>query len=374
MQLGGVVATRVRAVGLLDGAAGTQGVAAQDLLAGERLDIRARHVIDATGVWLGRPGRRLGGSTLQLVPSRGTHLLFERDRLPLRMGMTLRIPRRVLFIIPLPDAWLVGTTDVPDDGPPEHPSPTRSEADHILENVNRVLDVDLRREEAIGAFAGLRPLVGVARAGGDTVRISREHTVQREPSGLVRVSGGKYTTYRIMARDAVDVALAGDGGAARSSTAELPLRGAAVAADLGRLASELAAEPGLDPRTARSLVDRHGTSARDVVALGRSADLVRPLGDGPQLEAEVAWAVRDELALGLDDVLSRRLRVTMTRRDRGAGIAQRVAAIMGAALGWDDARQGAEVRAFLSGAHREYDVPEGDREVESPLESAVTQT
>jgi glycerol-3-phosphate dehydrogenase len=354
---GAVVATRLRAEALLDRGTDLEGILVHDVVRGDRFEIRARHVIDATGVWLGHPGRRLGGSTLQLVPSRGTHLLFERTRLPLRMGMSLRIPRRLLFIVPLTDAWLVGTTDVPYDGPPERPSPTASDADHILENVNRVLDVDLRREDAIGAFAGLRPLVAVPRARGDTARLSREHTIQREASGLVRVSGGKYTTYRIMARDAVDVALAGHGAIPPSGTEDLTLVGAAARADLAQLARELTAEPGLDARSARSLVDRHGTRARDVLALARQAGLSGVLGDGPHLEAEVAWAVHAELALSIDDVLTRRLRTTMSRRDRGARIAPRVAAIMGAALGWDEARQRVEVEAFLAGAGREYGVP-----------------
>jgi glycerol-3-phosphate dehydrogenase len=175
---------------------------------------------------------------------------------------------------------------------------------------------------------------------------------------LVRVSGGKYTTYRLMARDAVDMALEGRDPAPRSSTAGLALLGAAPRDELDRLASELAAEDGLDAERAAALVDRHGTQARDVLALGGELDLLRPLADDiPQLEAEVAWAVREELALGLDDVLSRRMRLSMARRDRCASIAPRVAAIMAAELGWDEARQAAEADAYLATAHIEYDVP-----------------
>jgi glycerol-3-phosphate dehydrogenase len=358
MEQGAEVATRVRVRALLEGDGGAvRGVVSEDRMRGDRLEVRAARVIDATGVWAGHPGTRLGGSTMQLVPSRGTHLLFPSERLPLHTGMTLRIPGRVLFLIPIPGAWLVGTTDVPDDGPPARPAPTRAEAEHILENVNRVLDVDLRIEDAIGAFAGLRPLVGVPRSHGDTARVSREHSIRREASGLVRVSGGKYTTYRLMARDAVDLALAGDGATPPSRTADLPLVGAGARRDLDGLARELAAEPGLGDEIAAHLVDRHGTRARDVVALGRELGLLRPLGGGPYLEAEVAWGVRDELALGLDDVLSRRLRLSMARRDRGAAVAPRAAEIMGALLGWDTVRQAAEVEDFLVGARREYAVP-----------------
>jgi glycerol-3-phosphate dehydrogenase len=359
MEHGATVVTRLRASGPL-GSDKIEGVMGQDLVGGEHLPIRAHHVIDATGVWAGRRESALGASTMQLVPSRGTHLLFDRDRLPLRVGMTLRIPGRVLFVIPVPGAWLVGTTDVPDDGPPDRPVPSAAEVAHILENVNRVLDVDLQPADALGAFAGLRPLVGVPSSRGDTVRVSREHTIRRDASGLVRVSGGKYTTYRLMARDAVDMALADWPTSPPSGTADLALIGAAAREDLGRLTRALAAQPGLDPMTAGTLVERHGIRAREVVALGRQLDLVRPLGGGPHLEAEVAWAARDEWALGLDDVLSRRFRLSMAQRDRGASIAPRVAEILGAELGWDDARQAAEVEAFLAGARREYDVPVGD--------------
>jgi glycerol-3-phosphate dehydrogenase len=354
---GATAVTRARATRVIEGPDGrVAGVTVSDTLDGADIDVRAPRVIDATGVWLGHPEARLGGSTMKLVPSRGSHLLFERSRLPIQTGMTLRIPGRVLFLIPFPGAWVVGTTDEPDAGPPDRPAPTRHEVDQILENVNRVLDVDLVRADALGAFAGLRPLVGVP--GGDTARVSREHTIHREPSGLVRVSGGKYTTYRLMARDAVDVALEEDGPQPSSRTADLPLLGAASRHELDRLARDLAREAGLELDLAAGLVSRHGTEAGDVVRLGREEDLLRPFApDVPYLEAEVAWAVREELALGLDDVLSRRMRLAMARRDRCASLAPRAAEIMGADLGWDAARQAAEVKAFLASAHREYDVP-----------------
>ena len=295
---------------------------------------------------------------MKLVPSRGSHLVFERERLPLKSGMTLRVPGRVLFIIPHPGVWLVGTTDVADEGAPDRPAPTLDEVDEILVNVNNVLDADLTRDDAVGAFAGLRPLVGAP--GGDTARVSREHTIHREDSGLVRVSGGKYTTYRLMARDAVDYVLEGDDPMPQSKTAGIPLLGAAPRERLDRLSAEIARDSGLDRERAAELVDRHGTRATDVVALGREQDLLRPLADDrTELEAEVAWAVERELALSLDDVLSRRMRLSMSRRDRGESLAARVAEIMGHRLGWDAARQATEVAQYLESARREYDVPAG---------------
>ena len=354
---GATVVTRTRATDVLTADDGSiTGVEATDLLGDAQLEVRADRVIDATGVWLGHPAARLGGSTMKLVPSRGTHLVFDRERLPLTTGMTLKIPGRVLFLIPYPGAWVVGTTDEADDGAPDRPVPTVDEVDHILENVNHVLDADLKREDAVGAFTGLRPLVGVP--GGDTARVSREHIIHREASGLVRVSGGKYTTYRLMARDAVDYALEGDDPKPHSKTADMPLLGAAPRDELDELVAELSGSTDLDAERAGALVDRHGTQARDVVRLGQEQDLLRPLADDcPELEAEVAWAVERELALGLDDVLSRRMRLSMSRRDRGASVAPRVAEIMGDRLGWDAHRRVVEIERYLTAARREYDVP-----------------
>jgi glycerol-3-phosphate dehydrogenase len=356
---GATVVTRARATGLrTDSAGAVSGLRVRDVLGGAEVDVRSRRVIDATGVWLGDPQTSLGDSTMTLAPSRGTHLVFERDRLPLEMGLTLRVPGRVVFVIPYPGCWLVGTTDVAAEGGPDRPAPTVDEVDEILENVNAVLDADLRRTDAVGAFAGLRPLVGVP--GADTARVSREHLVQREASGLVRVSGGKYTTYRLMARDAVDTVLEDLDSPPPSRTADTPLLGAAPRAALDQLARELRAD-GLDDGRARALVERHGTEARDVVRLGREQDLLRPLADDrTELEAEVAWAVEQELALGLDDVLSRRTRISTSCRDRGASIAARVAELAGARLGWDAQRQAAEVEHYLEAARREFDVPGAD--------------
>jgi glycerol-3-phosphate dehydrogenase len=357
---GATLLTRVRATGVRASAGGrVEAVAVRDLLGDRTLDVRADAVVDATGVWLGRPGAPLGGSSVPLVPSRGSHLVFPRERLPIGAGMTLRVPGKVLFVIPWPDGWLVGTTDEPDSGPPERPIPTAHEVEGILAALTGVLDLDLGREDVVGAYTGLRPLVG--EPGGDTVRVSREHKVHREANGVVRVSGGKFTTYRIMARDAIDVALEGRSGVPPSGTAELALVGAAPRPALARLASELAARTGLEPASVEALVDRHGTEAARVLALGSELDLLRPLGPGiRQLEAEVAWAVRHEMALGIDDVLARRMRLAMALPDRGAAIVDRVADIVGRELGWDEAARRRAAAEYLANAHREYDVPAPD--------------
>ena len=222
------------------------------------------------------------------------------------------------------------------------------------------MDVDLTRDDVVGTYAGLRPLI--APSDGSTVKASREHRVTVESNGVVRIGGGKYTTYRVMARDVIDTVLGPSRAKKRrSDTAERRLIGAAEPDALARIAGELSTIPAIrdvGPETAARLVARHGTEATALVALGAELDLLRPLVPGRSfLEAEVAWAARHELAFSLDDVLARRTRVAQELPDRGAAIAPRVAQILGAELGWGDARQTLEVETYLATARREYSVP-----------------
>ena len=359
LSMGAAAATRVHATEPFIEGGRAVGAHVRDLVSGSDFVVRADHVIDATGVWAARPEERFasieGGEAFQ--PSRGSHIVIRRERLEARGGMTLRVPGRVVFIVPWPGHWIIGTTDHLDPREPEHISAPNGDVDELLETVNRSIDLDLSRADIVGTYAGMRPLVG--DAGGSTVKASREHRVSSNASGLVRISGGKYTTYRVMARDVVDAAVGRGMATARpSETDELPLRGAAPRLELDQLAGRLATEPGLDDRTAKALVDRHGTEAPAVLALGRELDLVRSLGEGiDQLQAEVAWAARRELAGSLDDVLARRMRLVQVLPDRGESIAPRVAEILGAELDWDAARQRSEVASYLETARREYGVP-----------------
>jgi glycerol-3-phosphate dehydrogenase len=359
MGLGALAATRVQAAApLLEGGRAI-GVRARDLATGAELEIRATHVIDATGVWAAHPDERFAPvpGVARIVPSRGAHIVIRRDRLVAKGGMTLRIPGRVVFIVPWPNHWVIGTTDHEDERPPARPTALDEDVDELLGVVNHRMTLDLSRDDILGTYAGLRPLVG--EVGGSTVKASREHKVTIDPSGVVRIGGGKYTTYRVMARDTIDAALGPVATKARpSKTAELPIIGAAPLGDLAVLAARIERETGLLSAFARRLVDRHGTEADAVVNLGREWDLLRPLGfETEHLEAEVAWAARHELASSLDDVLSRRMRLAQELPDRGESIAPRVAEILGAELGWDAARQVAEVSDYLETARVEYGVP-----------------
>ncbi len=300
---------------------------------------------------------------MRILPSRGAHLVVPRARIPSTAGMAVRVPGKIVFLVPWPDHWLIGTTDAPYDGAPDRPNADAWEIDRLLATVNETIGGDLTRDDVVGTYAGLRPLL--APSGGSTVKASREHRVTIDADGVVRVGGGKYTTYRVMARDVVDAALGPDAARARpSTTAEHRLIGAADPAELDRLAAELGERPALaatHPEAARRLVARHGTDAPAVLDLAEREDLLRPLVPGrPFLEAEVAWAAREELAGSVDDVLSRRLRLSPELPDRGEAVAPRVAAILAAELGWDAAHQTRDAEAYLTEARREYGVAGSD--------------
>jgi glycerol-3-phosphate dehydrogenase len=334
-------------------------LAVNDRISGRDMEITARAIVDATGVWAAQPDHPLG-SSLRIMPSRGSHLVVPRDRIPNRTGLTIRVPGKVVFLVPWDDHWLIGTTDSAFEGPAERPTAAGWEVDRLLATVNDAMDVTLVRDDVVGTYSGLRPLV--APANGSTVKASREHRVTVDADGVVRIGGGKYTTYRVMAKDVIDAVLGREAALERpSKTVDWRLVGAAEQDARARIASELrtiAAFASIDPRAPDQLVSRHGTEAPAIVAVGAELDLLRPLVPGRAfLEAEVAWAVRQEFALSLDDVMARRMRLAAELPDRGESIAPRVAAIVGAELGWGQSRQALEVQTYLASARREYSVP-----------------
>ncbi|MFL6130249.1 MAG: FAD-dependent oxidoreductase [Mycobacteriales bacterium] len=287
------------------------GALVRDRLTGESHEIRARAVVNATGVWAGDLVPEI-----RIRPSRGTHLILSGDSLRGAAGVQLTVPvagETNRFVIALPQAdgrVYVGLTDEPFDGPiPDVPQPTEPEIQFLLTSLNGVLTEPVDRGEVLGAFAGLRPLLH--RAGGtgpvETADLSRRHAVLTSGSGVITVVGGKLTTYRRMAQDAVDAAvLAGRIAAGPCVTKNLPLVGAAGPATLARLNAP--------PR----LVARYGTLASDVLAEA-SADpaWLEPVAEGVQTTlAELRHAVRHEGALDEGDLLDRRTRLGLVDTDR----------------------------------------------------------
>jgi glycerol-3-phosphate dehydrogenase len=254
----------------------------------------------------------------------------------------------VLFVIPWGDRWIVGTTDTPWRLDRDHPAASSADIAYILDQVNRVLVRPVTPDQIVGVYAGLRPLL--AGESDETSRLSREHAVVTPVPGLVLVAGGKYTTYRVMAEDAVDAAVAGLPGVPASRTAHLPLVGAHQWDVVRDSAPQLAAGWNLPEESVERLLRRHGDRIGDVLELARAHPaLARPLTGAPgYLAAEVVHAVTAEGALHLDDVLTRRTRVSIETTHRGVESAPEVAGLMAEALGWDEERTAREVEHYTA--------------------------
>ncbi len=369
--LGAVVATRVSAVGLLRsaGEARVTGARVRDEETGHEVTVTADTVVVCAGVWTDLVHELAGVQAgYQVRMSKGVHIVVPREAVQADTGMIVRTDKSVLFFIPWGERWIVGTTDTDFSGDRAEPAVTEDDVDYILANANRVLARPLDRSDVIAAYAGLRPLVAAAagpKGAKPTTKLSREHVVDVPVPGLASIAGGKFTTYRLMARDVVDAAVAGLGREVPASvTDQVPLIGAdglaAVRAGAGRLAEDY----GVPRPAVEHLLDRYGTLAADVLDLTRADQgLAEPLADGhPYLRAEVAYAVVAEDALHVEDVLMRRMRLFIESADSGTGVAAEVSSIMGRLLGWSRRRRAAENRRYaeLVAAEQIQDAPAAD--------------
>jgi glycerol-3-phosphate dehydrogenase len=326
------------------------GVEVIDLEGGEAFTIRARRVISAVGVWSDDIQALIGEKGLDVRASKGIHIVVPKDRIRSETGLILRTEKSVLFVVPWDRHWIIGTTDTPWDLRRAHPAACRDDIDYLLTWANTVLSEPLAAHDIVGVYAGLRPLL--VGESDDTSKLSREHRVIESPSGLITIAGGKYTTYRVMARDAVDAAAAGVGRAVPASrTDEIPLVGAE---GFDRMLAESA---GLGLPDPERLLGRYGAMTTDLAAsIENDPDLGRPLvDDAPYLRAEIAYAATDEGALHLDDVLTRRTRISIETRDRGVGAAERAAAILAPILGWDQGAVEREVEHYRARVAAELD-------------------
>ena len=331
---GGVLLNYAPVTGLLkDGSGFTCGVIFRDDETGAEHRVGASVVINATGVFTDGV-RHMDDPSLRPVvrPSQGVHVVLPRRFLA--GDAAIMVPHtddgRVLFAIPWLDRVLVGTTDTPVEDPSLEPRALDEEVDFLMEHARRYMEEDPQKEDVLSVFAGLRPLVAADDAE-DTAEISREHAVRVSDSGLVTIAGGKWTTYRKMAEDAVDVAQAVGGlGEQPSPTRTLNIQGFHKHAEkYGRLAP-------------------YGSEAPDVEALMRST----PGWDEPvhpRLEltrGEVAWFARTEMARTVDDVLARRSRSLLLDARAAGEAAEAVAEVLAAELGRDGAWTDAQVASF----------------------------
>lgn len=350
---GAHIATRTKVTGFLREGDRVVGVTARDLENDVDLEVRARVVINAAGVWTDEVQELIGGdATLDVDASKGVHLVVPRDRIRSECGFITKTEKSVLFVIPWGAFWIIGTTDSPWDLDLAHPAASRQDIDYLLGHVNALLRDPLDHRDVVGVYAGLRPLLKpVVRKGeqGETTKLSREHTVANPVPGLVLVAGGKLTTYRVMARDAVDHAIRDVPGALPSITERVPLLGAWGYEARTNQRVALSRESGIEIGMVDHLLGRFGGLVDEVLELVRERPaLAEPLTGAPlYLAAEVVYAVSHEGARHLDDVLTRRTRISIETFDRGVASARPAAELMAGELGWDAATVDDEVDHYL---------------------------
>ncbi|WP_405724118.1 glycerol-3-phosphate dehydrogenase/oxidase [Streptomyces sp. NBC_01537] len=345
---GAQAANRARVVGFLREGERVVGARVQDVEGGGEYEVRARQIVNATGVWTDDTQALIGErGQFHVRASKGIHLVVPKDRIHSTSGLILRTEKSVLFVIPWGRHWIIGTTDTDWDLDKAHPAASSADIDYLLEHVNSVLAVPLTRDDVEGVYAGLRPLLaGESEA---TSKLSREHTVAHPVPGLVVVAGGKYTTYRVMAKDAVDEAVhALDHRVAECCTEEIPLAGAEGYHALWNARARIAARAGIHVARIEHLLNRYGSLAEEVLQLvADDPSLGEPLAHAEDyLRAEVVYAASHEGARHLDDVLTRRTRISIETFDRGARSAREAAELMAPVLGWEKEHTEKEIEHY----------------------------
>jgi glycerol-3-phosphate dehydrogenase len=376
VSFGALAANRVRVTGFLRQGERVTGALVTDLETGEEFEVRARQVINATGVWTDdTQGMADTRGQFHVRASKGIHLVVPRDRLPSSTGLILRTEKSVLFVIPWGRHWIIGTTDTDWKLAKAHPAASAQDIDYLLEHVNSVLNSPLTREDVEGVYAGLRPLLSGESE--STSKLSREHVVGHPVPGLVVVAGGKFTTYRVMAADAVDEATRTmDARIPDSCTAELPLVGADGYRPLWNQRRALAATSGIHVARVEHLLNRYGACIHELLDMLRAdPSLARPLpGADDYLAVEARYAVTHEGAMHLEDVLTRRTRISIEAWDRGVAAAPEVADLMAGLLGWTDEDKKREVDRYFArvAAERESQTkPDDDSAEAARLESPI---
>lgn len=345
---GAVVRTSTQVVGFLREADRVSGVRVRDSETGATTEVKGHVVINATGVWTDEiQALSHQRGRFRVRASKGVHVVVPRDRIVSDSAIILRTEKSVLFVIPWGNHWIIGTTDTDWNLDLAHPAATEADIDYILGHVNKVLVTPLTHDDIDGVYAGLRPLL--AGESDETSKLSREHAVARVAPGLIAIAGGKYTTYRVMGQDAVDLAAEDLPAAVASSiTEKVPLVGADGYFALVNQAVHLGQLYGLHPYRIKHLLGRYGSLIDEVLAPGKeSPELLQPITDAPDyLQAEAVYAVAAEGALHLEDILARRTRISIEYSHRGVNCAEQVARLVAPILGWDDATVDREVETY----------------------------
>jgi glycerol-3-phosphate dehydrogenase len=337
----------------------------RDHVTGLEHEVRARHVVNATGVWVDKLLAMVEPTRLPAVqPSKGVHIVVPRERLPLEHASVL-LPskqgdRRSMFAIAWGPQTILGTTDTAYDGPLDALSLTAEDLDYVLAAGNAVFDRGLTADDVVGAWAGVRPLLreGDAEQGDILSDMSRRHTLLDGPGRLVSITGGKLTTYRRMAKDVVDLLVDRDDRRARCRTDEIPLGSSQPFNELVATTEAAAVPLGIGAQTSKLLARQHGDAAPDVLSLiandAALRDHISPAAS--HVFAEVLYAARHEGAATLDDVLSRRTRLSLRARDAALPSAVRAAEILAAETGRDATWAAAQVWEYAAAVRAERGV------------------
>ncbi|OFT67847.1 glycerol-3-phosphate dehydrogenase/oxidase [Corynebacterium sp. HMSC05D03] len=348
----------------------------RDLETGRETTVKGKVFINATGVWNDKIQDMAGAEGKFTVhASKGVHIVVPKDALDADAALCFVTEKSVLFVIPWGEYWIIGTTDtdwekglsLPD------PAPTKADIDYILDQVNQRVRNKITREDIVGVYSGLRPLL--SGKSDSTTNLSRNHAVARVAPGLVSVAGGKYTTYRVIGKDAVDLAAKELGfKVAESVTERTPILGADGYHALANQVPALARRYNLDEKRIEHLLGRYGSLISEVLApAAEDASLLEPIpGAESYIWAEVRYAVTHEGALHIDDIVSRRLRVAIEFADRGVAAAQPIAEFVAPLLGWDQSDIEREVSHFKQHTEAELAAEAAltDREANDILERA----
>jgi glycerol-3-phosphate dehydrogenase len=346
---GAALAVSARVIDLLREGERVVGAVVRDQEAGKDIEVRARQVINATGVWTDTVQELVGRGRIQVRASKGIHLVVPKDRIHGDAGLILRTESSVLFVIPWGRHWLVGTTDTDWNLDLAHPAASAHDIQYLLDRVNQVLQTPLTHADVEGVYAGLRPLLsGESEASSS---LSREHAVSQTAAGLITIAGGKYTTYRVMAKDAVDMAARSlPHRVPVSITDRTPLLGAQGFHAIWNRRAQLAEQSGLHISRIEHLLHRYGSLIGEVLALVRERpELGDPIaGADDYLRVEAYYAAASEGALHLDDVLTRRTRISIETFDRGLTAANDVAPLLAQVHGWSEEDTAREIEHYAA--------------------------
>ncbi len=346
---GAVIATGVSCESLIKEGKRVVGAVVKDMDTGDLIQVSAGATVMCAGVWSDELHEKFGlKAGYEVRMSKGAHIVLPGSTIKSDVGIILKTPVSVLFVIPWDDKWIVGTTDTDYVGDRNEPLANRDDIDYILAQANRVLEPQLRYEDIIGVYAGLRPLVS-RKADASTTKLSREHTVDRPAPGFVSIAGGKYTTYRVMAEDVIDLASKELKKEVReSATDRLPIVGADGYNALVQQISLIAHETHLSETTVTHLLNRYGSLISEIFELiSTDSSLAKPLDiDLPYLRAEIHYAVSHEGARSVEDVVARRTRIAFEAKENGSALLEEIAEIIAPLLDWSRKERAESVHQY----------------------------